>query len=107
MHRQALVGARIFDGESLHDGKALVLRSGIIEGLVEVTALGPSISRSVLQGGVLSPGFIDAQVNGGGGLMLNDAPKAETMFRMAAAHLGSSMDRAAAEGQARVVEAAM
>ncbi len=86
MERQALVGARIFDGERLQDGKALVLRSGLIEGLVETAALDPSIPRSVLEGGVLSPGFIDAQVNGGGGIMLNDAPEAETMLRMAAAH---------------------
>lgn len=35
---------------------------------------------------VLMPACTDLQVNGGGGVMLNDAPTAQTMRRMAAAH---------------------
>jgi N-acetylglucosamine-6-phosphate deacetylase len=35
---------------------------------------------------MLVPGFIDAQVNGGGGVALNDAPTAATMNRIASAH---------------------
>jgi N-acetylglucosamine-6-phosphate deacetylase len=36
---------------------------------------------------VLSPGFVDLQVNGGGDVMLNDSPDAATMARIAEAHL--------------------
>ena len=86
MDRKAFVGARVFDGESLHSGKALLLRSGLVEGLVDEAAIAPEVQRCELPGGIISPGFIDAQVNGGGGVMLNDAPAAETMYRMASAH---------------------
>jgi N-acetylglucosamine-6-phosphate deacetylase len=39
-----------------------------------------------LEGRLLAPGFIDLQVNGGGGVMFNDAPTVETLHTMAAAH---------------------
>jgi N-acetylglucosamine-6-phosphate deacetylase len=35
---------------------------------------------------VLAPGFIDLQVNGGGGVLFNDAPDAATLRRIASAH---------------------
>lgn len=35
---------------------------------------------------ILAPGFIDVQVNGGGGRMLNDGPSCETIRIIAAAH---------------------
>ena len=39
-----------------------------------------------LRGSILAPGFIDCQVNGGGGALFNDAPNVETIQRIAAAH---------------------
>jgi N-acetylglucosamine-6-phosphate deacetylase len=39
-----------------------------------------------LGGGYLLPGFIDCQVNGGGGVLFNDAPSVETIRRIGAAH---------------------
>lgn len=86
MERIALTGARIFDGERFHEHKAVLLRAGHIEALVAEADLEPAIPRRELSGGVLAPGFIDAQVNGGGGVMLNDAPQPATMERIAAAH---------------------
>jgi N-acetylglucosamine-6-phosphate deacetylase len=41
---------------------------------------------SVRLDGLLAPGFIDIQVNGGGGVLFNDAPKVETLATIAAAH---------------------
>jgi N-acetylglucosamine-6-phosphate deacetylase len=35
---------------------------------------------------VLAPGFIDLQVNGGGGILLNDEPTPEAMRAIARAH---------------------
>ena len=35
---------------------------------------------------VLAPGFVDLQVNGGGGVLFNDAPDPATLRRIAAAH---------------------
>jgi N-acetylglucosamine-6-phosphate deacetylase len=39
-----------------------------------------------LDGGVLAPGFVDAQVNGGGGVLLNDAPTPAGVARICDAH---------------------
>ena len=39
-----------------------------------------------LGGGVLAPGFVDWQVNGGGGHLFNDAPTPETIRAIVAAH---------------------
>jgi len=39
-----------------------------------------------LAGGWLVPGFIDTQVNGGGGVLFNDDPSVETIARIGAAH---------------------
>jgi N-acetylglucosamine-6-phosphate deacetylase len=39
-----------------------------------------------LNGASLVPGFIDCQVNGGGGVLFNDAPSVDTIRRIGAAH---------------------
>jgi N-acetylglucosamine-6-phosphate deacetylase len=39
-----------------------------------------------LDGGYLLPGFIDTQVNGGGGVLFNDSPTAEAIGQIGAAH---------------------
>ena len=44
------------------------------------------IERRVLNGGLLVPGFIDVQVNGGGGALLNDNPTIDTVRRIAESH---------------------
>ncbi|MEE4208143.1 MAG: hypothetical protein V2I43_02620, partial [Parvularcula sp.] len=39
-----------------------------------------------LEGAFLAPGFIDVQVNGGGGVLLNDNPSEEGMRHVASVH---------------------
>ena len=51
-----------------------------------VAGLGGGIARTALDGGFLIPGFIDTQVNGGGGALLNDSPTAATIAVIAGAH---------------------
>lgn len=71
--RFALTGARIFDGADWHDRAALVVGDGMVEGVMAADS--PSdVSRVPLDGGMLVPGFIDLQVNGGGGVLLNEEP---------------------------------
>jgi N-acetylglucosamine-6-phosphate deacetylase len=82
----AISGARIFDGEDWHDGKALLVAGGMVEAIVAQDAL-PAGARTLdLDGGFLAPGFVDLQVNGGGGVMLNDDPSLETIRRICTAH---------------------
>jgi N-acetylglucosamine-6-phosphate deacetylase len=79
---RAFTGARIFDGTALHDGKALLVE-GATTRIVDAI-LDTAVTR--LEGGTLLPGFVDLQVNGGGGVMLGDDPGPETLSRMAEAH---------------------
>ncbi|WP_374833073.1 N-acetylglucosamine-6-phosphate deacetylase [Paenochrobactrum pullorum] len=86
MNAYSLKGARIFDGERLANHKAVIVRDGRIEAIVAENEIDENLPQINLDGGILAPGFIDAQVNGGGGIMLNDAPTAENMRIMAKAH---------------------
>ncbi|HEV7274933.1 MAG TPA: N-acetylglucosamine-6-phosphate deacetylase [Devosiaceae bacterium] len=71
--RIALTGARIFDGDTWHERSALVIDNGIVEGLIAADS--PTDARRVpVDGAMLVPGFVDLQVNGGGGVLLNEAP---------------------------------
>ncbi|WP_311031839.1 N-acetylglucosamine-6-phosphate deacetylase [Mesorhizobium koreense] len=82
----AVRGARIFDGEDWHDGKTLLVSGETVEGII-ATATVPADAETIdLPGGLLAPGFVDLQVNGGGGVMLNDDPSVETIRRICAAH---------------------
>ncbi len=78
-------GARIFDGERFHDDKALVVADGRIETIAGLNDL-PDGETIALDCGILAPGFIDAQVNGGAGRMLNDEPSPASMYRIAEGH---------------------
>ena len=82
MPRTLLTGATPFDGIRLRPGMAVAIEDGRIAGLVP----DPGTGGDRLAGGILAPGFIDLQVNGGGGVMLNDAPTPATMARIAQAH---------------------
>ncbi len=84
--RFALLGARIFDGDAWHQDSALVVRDGLIEGLIPVEAVPAGADRIDVGGGIIAPGFIDLQVNGGGGLMLNDRPDVDTIETICRAH---------------------
>ena len=84
--RFALTGARIFDGDDWHEGAALVVRDGLVEAIVPAAAI-PSDVRTVdAGGGMLAPGFVDIQVNGGGGVMLNDHPDVASIETICRAH---------------------
>ena len=85
MTRFALKGARLFDGERFRDDTAVVVANGRIEKVVPAAELDRGLTVTDLKGGVLAPGFIDAQVNGGGGALLNDKPSVAVIRRMAEA----------------------
>ena len=79
-------GARLFDGFALAADRALVVEDGRISAMVAF-AERPCDARQIdLGGGVLSPGFVDWQVNGGGGALFNDDPTPECISRLSAAH---------------------
>jgi len=80
----ALVAARVFTGERFLDRHAVVVADGVIADVLDVAALPPDVPRSEFPDQLLAPGWIDAQVNGGGGVLFNAEPTVETLRRMAA-----------------------
>lgn len=85
MTRKAICGARLFDGTEFRDGHHLVVEAGRVVA-VEPGEPEPGAPLLRLDGGILAPGFIDVQVNGGGGILLNDDPSPAGIARIAAAH---------------------
>jgi len=82
----ALVGARIFDGERFLDDCAAIVEGARIVAVTPCATRPRGDGEIDLGGGLLAPGFVDVQVNGGGGALLNDDPSAETVARIAEAH---------------------
>ena len=77
----ALSPTQLFTGDSIVEGATVRIDGGRI---VDVT---PSVSADAVKlDGLLAPGFIDVQVNGGGGLLFNDSQTVDTLAKMAVAH---------------------
>jgi N-acetylglucosamine-6-phosphate deacetylase len=82
----ALTGARIFDGDLWHERSALLIEDGKVAAIVGAREV-PADARAVPMDGLsLVPGFIDLQVNGGGGVLLNERPDLEGIRTICAAH---------------------
>ena len=81
----ALTGARLFDGERMRDGHAVVIEGERIAGVVPEAGLDAALPRRRIAG-LLAPGFVDVQVNGGGGVLFNDQPDVTGIRAIGAAH---------------------
>lgn len=75
---QRFAVAKLFDGENWHEQVEVMVAEGVISHIQPATG-------EVLAG-TLVPGFIDLQVNGGGGVLFNTAPEIATLTRMMQAH---------------------
>ena len=82
----ALVGARIFDGERFLDDHAVVVEGARIASVAPYGNRPRDSGEVDLGGGLLAPGFIDVQVNGGGGALMNDGPSADVVACIAKSH---------------------
>ncbi|MEZ7942886.1 MAG: N-acetylglucosamine-6-phosphate deacetylase [Halioglobus sp.] len=84
---QAIVNGCIFDGESVHEHKAVLIEGEHIVAVVDPEQVPADIGASYdLEGGTLIPGFIDLQVNGGGGVLFTAAPTVDSLRTIGAAH---------------------
>ncbi len=85
MSATVFTDARLFDGTRIRDDVALVVERGCVSRIVAATEV-PKGRRVTLDGGVLSPGFVDLQVNGGGGRMLGEDPSVAEIAAICEVH---------------------
>ncbi|CDT82180.1 N-acetylglucosamine-6-phosphate deacetylase [Vibrio coralliirubri] len=85
----ALSNCKIYTGSDVLTDHAVVIENELIKKVCPISELPEGIELRDLDGANLSPGFIDLQLNGCGGVMLNDEITAETMQIMHKANLKS------------------
>lgn len=79
MTEQWITFEQVFDGQRLLPNASVRIEHGHVVEVSEM-ARGPKL------GHCLTPGFLDLQVNGGGGAQLNSTPTPEAMRQIASAH---------------------
>ena len=83
----ALLNGRVLREQALVEGQCVLLEGGRI---LDIVPHGHPACRGAtqidLRGNMLLPGFIDSQVNGGGGVLFNDSPTVETIRQIGRAH---------------------
>jgi N-acetylglucosamine-6-phosphate deacetylase len=84
---QALVNGRVLRDTGFDTGLAVLVENGRIGAVVpQDDARAAAAVTHDLRGQWLMPGFIDTQVNGGGGVLFNDAPTVESIRAIGRAH---------------------
>jgi N-acetylglucosamine-6-phosphate deacetylase len=87
MTSTALVNGRVLTDSGFVEGHAVLIEGErIVDVLADSDPRVGKASREDLEGGLLLPGFIDSQVNGGGGVLFNDEPSVEAIRAIGAAH---------------------
>ena len=84
--KQAITGSKLFNGIDFIEHKVLLIDDQHIAGIVNEDAIPTDFQVQKLDGGILSPGFIDLQVNGGGGKLFNNSPDKESLNTIISAH---------------------
>lgn len=84
--KYALVNCDIYTGtETVYD-KAIIIEDKYISNLVDLTKVPNDIEVINLHGLCVAPGFIDLQVNGGGGFLFTDTPTEKAIASIFEAH---------------------
>ena len=89
MTASAIIAARVFTGTEWCDDAAVIFDCGRIVGIGKAASLARdeiATVETLPPDVILAPGFIDVQVNGGGGALLNDDPSLACIRRIAEAH---------------------
>ena len=82
----ALTNAQVLTDNGFLSGIAVLVENGRIAALLPESGLPNDVQRHDLHGDYLLPGFIDVQVNGGGGVLFNNAPTVDALRTLVAGH---------------------
>jgi N-acetylglucosamine-6-phosphate deacetylase len=86
MSAQYFAAPEIFDGERSHANAALKIVDGGVFAISALDDVPAGADLTTFETGLIAPGFVDLQVNGGGGVMLNNAPSVETIKHICNTH---------------------
>lgn len=82
----ALVNARVLTPQGWRNDAAVIVADGRVDAICDAARVPADVTRHDLAGRILLPGFIDCQVNGGGGVLFNDQPGVAGIRAIGAAH---------------------
>lgn len=86
MTLQAISAKRIFDGERFHLNSAILWQDNEILGVIHQESIPKDAQIHDYHNCTLAPGFVDIQVNGGGGVMFNQDTDIEGIQTICRAH---------------------
>jgi len=89
----ALTDAIIFTGDTFVEKQALLITDGKILDLAPMNRVPDDFRIVSCANQILTPGFIDCQVNGGGNILLNETPTVEGVLKIVEAHRKSGTTR--------------
>ncbi len=84
--KYAIVNCDIFTGKQVLYDKSIIINGENIEEIVDIDRVPKNLEILDLNGANIAPGFIDLQVNGGGGCLFNDSPTEECISSIYNAH---------------------
>jgi N-acetylglucosamine-6-phosphate deacetylase len=82
----AIVAARIFDGTEWHEDSGLLVEQERVVGIVKTSDIPRGVKRVDYDGHQVVPGFIDLQVNGGGGIRFGKETSVQAIRQITSAH---------------------
>lgn len=78
----ALTHCKIYTGYDVLEHHAVIIKDGIINAILPANELPSQLEQIDLKGANLTPGFIDLQLNGCGGVMFNNSISVKTLQTM-------------------------
>ncbi|QAY75551.1 N-acetylglucosamine-6-phosphate deacetylase [Sphingosinicella sp. BN140058] len=82
----ALTNGRVLLDDGFRTDKAVIIEGESISAIVDAGDIPSGLERRDLDNALLLPGFIDTQVNGGGGVLFNDVPTPDGIAAIGRAH---------------------
>ncbi|MGN6148305.1 MAG: N-acetylglucosamine-6-phosphate deacetylase [Rhizomicrobium sp.] len=82
----ALTNGRVLTDRGVVERRTVLVENGRIRAIVDNNSIPAEAEKHDVANGLLLPGFIDTQVNGGGGVLFGDTPTVDALRQIGAAH---------------------